>query len=143
MFFTFILFNFLLQALQYFQKKIKFIFCPWEHRKIKPQKLLIIVPKLFFTVLPSCPNQPKIDSSYYKYVSRLICLLICAVNKPITFARFFDRKCAKHRLKFMIGNPELVTIRSFNISKAQWNCMNYEVKILMRGKFKSNSNYWA
>ena len=39
--------------------------------------MLIIGPKLFFTVLPGCPNQPRIDFSYYKYVPRLICLLIC------------------------------------------------------------------
>ena len=44
-----------------------------------PQKLLIIDPKLFFTVLilPGCPNQPRSDFSYYKYVPRLIWLLIC------------------------------------------------------------------
>ena len=41
------------------------------------QKMLIIGPKLFFTVLHGCPNQPRIDFSYHKYVPRLICLLIC------------------------------------------------------------------
>ena len=46
-------------------------------KKNGPQKLLIIGPKLFFTVLPGCPNQPRIDFSYYKYVPRLFCLLIC------------------------------------------------------------------
>ena len=43
-----------------------------------PRKLLIIGPNLFFTVQPS--PQPKIDFSYYKYVPRLICLLICVQN---------------------------------------------------------------
>ena len=42
--------------------------------------MLIISPKLFFTVLPGCPNQPRIDFSYYKYVPRLICLLICGCS---------------------------------------------------------------
>jgi hypothetical protein len=40
-----------------------------------PQKLLIIGPNLFFTVQPS--PQPGIDFSYYKNVTRHICLLIC------------------------------------------------------------------
>ena len=30
--------------------------------------MLIISPKLFFTVLPGCPNLPRIDFSYYKYI---------------------------------------------------------------------------
>ena len=42
-------------------------------KKNGPQNLLIISPKLFF----HSPAQPKIDLSYYKYVARLICLLIC------------------------------------------------------------------
>ena len=32
----------------------------------------------FPQVLPDCPKQPRIDFSYYKYVPRLIYLLICA-----------------------------------------------------------------
>ena len=44
--------------------------------------MLIIGPKLFFQFWPSCPNQPRIDFSYYKYVPRLICLLICGLNCP-------------------------------------------------------------
>ena len=35
---------------------------------------------IFFTVLPGCPNQPRIDFSYYEYVPRLICLLICVTK---------------------------------------------------------------
>ena len=42
-----------------FSKKKDF-FCPWEHKKKRPQKLLIIGPKRFFHVLAGCPNQPRL-----------------------------------------------------------------------------------
>ena len=59
-------------------------------QKKHPQKLLIINPKLFFKYWPGCPNQPRINFSCYKYVPRLICLLICGLqpnkhfNKKLT-----------------------------------------------------------
>ena len=39
--------------------------------------MLILGPNFFSQYWPGCPNQPRIDFSYYKYVPRLICLLIC------------------------------------------------------------------
>ena len=41
--------------------------------KNEPQKLLIIGPNLFFSPSP----QPRIYFSYYKYLPRHICFLIC------------------------------------------------------------------
>ena len=38
--------------------------------------------KLLSKVRPGCPNQPRIDFSYYENVPRLICLLICDKNAP-------------------------------------------------------------
>ena len=57
-----------------FSKKNQIYFLPIKtKKKNRPQKLHIISPKLFFfTVLPDCQNQPKIDFSYHKYVPRLI-----------------------------------------------------------------------
>ena len=47
--------------------------------------MLIIDPHFFFS-LGFCPNQPRIDFSYYKYVpTRHICLLICALPSATTF----------------------------------------------------------
>ena len=46
--FTFILCNFSVRTLQYFQKFFRFIFAHENIKKIGPQKLLIISPKLFF-----------------------------------------------------------------------------------------------
>ena len=43
-----------MQTLNYFQKKIKLIFCPWKLKKNGPQKLLIIGPNLLF----HSPAQP-------------------------------------------------------------------------------------
>ena len=60
-----------------FSKKCVIYFLPMKTEKNGSQKMLIIGPKLFFTVLHGCPNQPRIDFSYHKYVPRLICLLIC------------------------------------------------------------------
>ena len=53
--------------------------------KNEPQKLLIIGPNLFFSQsnLAHSP-QLKIDFSYYKYVPRHICLLICGSKEGIT-----------------------------------------------------------
>ena len=47
--------------------------------------MLIIGPKLFFMYWPGCPNQPRIGFSCYKYVPRLICLLICGSNALKSF----------------------------------------------------------
>jgi hypothetical protein len=64
--------------LQYFQKNI--FFCPWKQKK-RASKVAHNRPQTFFSqVRPGCPNQPRIDSLYYKYVSRFICLLICDIN---------------------------------------------------------------
>jgi len=59
-----------------FSKKKLNSFFAHENIKNRPQKF-------FFTVLLSCPNQPRIDFSYYEYVPRFICLLICDHNEPI------------------------------------------------------------
>ena len=54
--------------------------CPWKHVKLC-SKVAHNRPKTFFSqVRPGFPNQPRIDFSYYKYVPRLICLLICGFN---------------------------------------------------------------
>ena len=42
-----------------------------------PSKVAHYRPPIFFQYWPGCPNQPRIDFLYYKYVLRLICLLIC------------------------------------------------------------------
>ena len=42
---------------QYFQEINKLFFCPWKHKKNRPQKLLIIGPKLFFQVLGWLPKR--------------------------------------------------------------------------------------
>ena len=70
---TFILCNFSVRMLRYFQ--IFFIFfCLWKHKK-PPSKVAHNRPQSFFSQYwPGCPNQPRIDLSYYKYVPRLICV---------------------------------------------------------------------
>ena len=84
--FTFFLCNSLVRTLQYFQKKLNLFFVH-ENLKNGPQMLLIISPKLFFSQYwPDYPNQCRIDFSYYKYVPRLICLLICDVYCACTVA---------------------------------------------------------
>ena len=79
--FTFILWNFLMQTLQNFQNKFKLFFLPMKTLKIRPQKLLIIGQNPFFHSPAQAHSlQPKIDFSYYEYVPRHICLLICAFD---------------------------------------------------------------
>ena len=59
-------------------------------------------PQTFFSqVQPGCPNQPRIDFSYYKYVPRLICLLICGHAALLCF--YFGKE---KRLK-KAGNHEV------------------------------------
>ena len=71
-------------------------------------------PQTFFSqVWPGCPNQPRIDFSYYKYVPRLICLLICGKQpssqsnqgcvSTIYLCLFITMKRAEFRI-FMICN---------------------------------------
>ena len=61
-----------------FSKKKKDSFFAHENLKTWVSKVAHNRPQtVFFTVLPGCPNQPRIDLSYYTYVQRLICLLIC------------------------------------------------------------------
>ena len=77
LFFTLILCNFSVQTLQYFQKNFNLFFAH-ENIKKRASKVAYNQPQtLFSQVQPVCPNQPKIDFSYYKYVTGLICLLIC------------------------------------------------------------------
>ena len=45
-------------------------FCPWKLWKTRPQKLLIIGPN-FFSVPPTCPNQPKSQFMFHKNCSPL------------------------------------------------------------------------
>ena len=67
-----------MRLLQYFQKK-RIIFCPWNHKRTG-LKSCHNRPQTFFSqVWPGCPNQPRIDFSYYECVPRLICLLICGL----------------------------------------------------------------
>ena len=78
--FTFILCNFLVLTLQYFQKIFEFIFSLWKHKK-RASTVAHNWPQTFFSqVLPGCANQPRIDFSYYTYVPKLICLLICRMK---------------------------------------------------------------
>ena len=74
---TFILCNFSVRTLQYFQ----FFFAHENIRKL-PSKVAHNRPQtFFFKYWLGCPNQPRIDFSCYKYVPRLICLLICGQNQ--------------------------------------------------------------
>ena len=67
------------------------------HEKNRPQKLLIISAPNFSLYWPGCPNQPRIDFSCYKYVPRIICLLICDL---VVFADF----CSLLSLMFRFQN---------------------------------------
>ena len=68
-----------------FSKKFEFIFAP-ENIKKRTSKVAHNQPQTFFSQYwPGCPNQPRIDFSYYKYVPRLICLIICVVNSLGSF----------------------------------------------------------
>ena len=61
-----------------FSKKFEINFLLIKTLKNGPQKLLIIDPNLFFSQSsPAHSPHPRIDFSYYKYVPRHICLLIC------------------------------------------------------------------
>ena len=63
-----------------FSKKIN-VFFAHENMKKLCSKVAHNRPQTFFSqVRPGCPNQPRIDFSYYKNVPRLVCLLICGRN---------------------------------------------------------------
>ena len=67
--------------------------------------MLIIGGKLFFfKYWPGCPNQPRIDFSYHKYVPRPICLLICGFYSLIAFYFFnvLEITCNKSVNPFVI-----------------------------------------
>jgi hypothetical protein len=54
------------------------LFLAHENIKKRASKVAHNRPQTFFSQYWSgCPNQPRIDFSYYKYGPRLICLLIC------------------------------------------------------------------
>ena len=56
-----------------FSKKNQIYFLPIKTKKNQASKVAHNQPQtFFFTVLPDCQNQPKIDFSYHKYVPRLI-----------------------------------------------------------------------
>ena len=68
-----------MQTLQCFQKKLNLFFAH-ENIKKRASKVAHHWPKLFFHSPAQPTAQWKIDFSYYKYVPRLICLLICVVK---------------------------------------------------------------
>ena len=60
-----------------FSKKKKIYFLPMTTKK-KPSKSAHNRPQTFFSqVQLSCPNQPRIEFSYYKISGKSICSLIC------------------------------------------------------------------
>ena len=61
------------------QKKSKLIFCPFKHKKTSLKSCSYLALTCFFTAQPNPRPQPRIDFSYYRYVPRPICLLICDV----------------------------------------------------------------
>ena len=71
-----------------------------KSQKNHPQKLLMIGPKLFLMYWPGCPNQPRIDFSCHKYVSRRVCSLICDVNANINLD--WDEDSATNEFKHHI-----------------------------------------
>jgi hypothetical protein len=66
------------RTLQYFQKNFKLIFCPWKLKKTGLKSCYKSAQTFFFTVEPR--PQSRIGPSYYRYVPRLICLLICGLS---------------------------------------------------------------
>ena len=58
--------------------KIWNLFFAHENIKTRASKVAHNQPQTFFAqAWPDCPNRTRIDFSYYKWVQRLICLLIC------------------------------------------------------------------
>ena len=81
---TFILCNFSVRTLKYFQKNFKLIFCTQKLKKNGPQKLLIIGPDPFIPQSsPGHSPQPKIDSPYHEISGPDICSLICGTVVPL------------------------------------------------------------
>ena len=77
---------------------------------------------------PGCPNQPRIDFSYYEYIIRLICLLICAYipsdtllsltnTFPITL--FKVKWCEFIRLECELTLPTLI-LCLFGLAAFKW-----------------------
>ena len=87
-----------------FKKNLNY-FVAHENLKKRASKVAHNRPQTSFSQYwPGCPNQARIDFSYYKYVPRLICLLICLLicgpdpmqctNTLIVYL-FFPRKYEK------------------------------------------------
>ena len=59
-----------------------------------------------------CPNQPRIDFSYYKYVPRLICLLICGIKPTLKIGLAMD-----------VGHPCTFqpNLGEYHASKTHWS----------------------
>ena len=77
---------------------------------------------------PGCPNQARIDFSYYEYIIRLICLLICAYipsdtllsltnTFPITL--FKVKWCEFIRLECELTLPTLI-LCLFGLAAFKW-----------------------
>ena len=88
--------------MQLFSKNLNSYFA-LENIKKHPQKLLIISPKHFFS-----HYWPRIDFSYYEYISRLIYLLICGASQGcqrnqafLIFNLFFTERSKRLRIKSM------------------------------------------
>ena len=85
--FTFILCNFSVRTLKYFQKKNWINFLSIKTLKNWPQKLLIIGPDPFISQSsPDRSPQPRINFSYYEISGPDICSLICACSNVVTSA---------------------------------------------------------
>jgi hypothetical protein len=83
--FTFVLCNFSVQTLKYFQKYFQIIFFSIKTLKNRPKKLLIIGPNPYISQSsPDHSPQPRIDFSYYEISGPDICSLICGPGIPYT-----------------------------------------------------------
>ena len=120
-FLPFILCNFSVRTLQYIQKKLNLFFAH-ENIKKRASKVAHNWPRTFFSqVLPGCPNQPRIDFSYYKYVQRFICLLICGLNPQKRLSTYFGAQKNRWFIETIKGfeatgkRVSLLWIESFEI----------------------------
>ena len=137
-----------MRVLQYFQKKIKFIFCPWKHKK-RSSKVAHNRPQTFFSqVRPSCPNPPRIDFSYYEYVPRFICLLICESNYNYCFTSWLRTPQLNNSLfvcmtlcSFFCPTKKCSKIEFIKTFKIAYNLCIFSVYYLWKSQKGSQNTY--
>ena len=109
-----------------FLKIKKNIFCPWKYKKIASKVAYLWQFGFFSSAAPDCPKRPKKKNSYWKFVSRHICSLICGF---LLADNFVATRVEIHLLFCFFNHKRSIYLQTTKFSKRNvctykmWYCL--------------------